>query len=89
MEQRRVLKPILDNAIVALVNMGVELYNLEYHNNDKVSRSLKDKIVKFKANELRALEDAVKGIREEINKVKISKKTTKKQQKNEPTETVH
>jgi hypothetical protein len=65
--------------------MTPEASNLEYHNNDKLSRALKQKIVKFKAEELADLFSAVQEIRADINKVKI----TKKQQKNESTETVH
>lgn len=84
MEKRRDLLPIINNAIISLTNMVPDACNLEYHNNDKLSRKLKDKVVKFKAKELVDLENAVKAIRAEINKVK----TTKKQQKNE-SETVH
>lgn len=73
--KKREVLPLINDATIALSNMSLHGAKLEYHDNDTASRDLKKAIVDFKNGPLKALEDAAKGIREEIlskPKVKVS-----------------
>lgn len=78
MDKKRELLPLVHNASIAIANMTKEAANLEYHNNDKASRTLKKAIVDFENTELKALKSAVNDIRTEINSTPRKKMENRK-----------
>lgn len=65
--KKRILLPLVNDATIALSNMCGNAAKLEYHDNDRASRDLKQAIVDFENGPLKALKDTVKDIRAEIN----------------------
>lgn len=79
--KKRLVLPLLNDAINKLVSISADAAKLEYYDNEQASLRIKKDLVDFRDNEFKNLHRFVIDLREEINnKHNQSKKTRKDEQ---------